>query len=1026
MRTFVARAFALLLLVAATALHAQVPNLINYQGRVAVGGVNYAGPTGQFKFALVNTAGSISYWSNDGTSQLGGPPFASITLPVTNGLYSVLLGDTTVTNMTAIPYNVFGNTDVRLRVWFNDGTHGFQLLTPDQRIGAVGYAMTAAGVQSGGITSAMIANGAVGSAQIANGAVGTAQLAAGALSAPVTVTGTTQAAAANTAYTTTAATDTNFTLPTTANVGDVIQITAEGAGGWTAGQAWVKQNGAPLATWYAVASSSDGTHLVAVTVPNTYTGYVQTGTIYTSADSGVTWTPQTNGLPTSATWSSVASSADGSHLVACGSGTGIYTSTDYGGHWTPQNNGLPLASGTVWTSVASSASGVNLVAIANIGPQPGVYYSSNGGGLWNKSGTSAVYWGTVASDSTGQYLVASVPGSGNGQIWTSNTYGSTWAQQTGGLPSPVQWNSVASSSDGSHLVAVGYTVGGGPDYICTSTDFGANWTPQQPAAQPWSSVASSSDGTHLVVGPDGRYPYLSPDSGVTWVQQNTPDATWTVASSADGQHLVASDNAYIYTYAALGGASGTTATLQYVGNGQWTSVAQQLPSNVTLGGTTTVTGILNLSATISDTTGVLSIGGSPFLQAYGFENSFVGQSAGNFTMSGADNTAIGNSALTLNVTGSENTATGAFALYSNTSGSNNTATGFAALESTTSGVNNTAIGSEALLSNTTGSYNVAVGYNALEHSQSASYNVAIGPNAMLNETGIASVAGENVAIGDASLWNNNGGIQNTAVGAGTLQGNVTSNGNVAVGYHALNQSTGANNIAVGPGAGQNVTSGSNNIEIGSAGGNSGDNNTIRIGQITGANASTQTTTVIAGIVQSGVTGVPVYIDPNGHLGYNGSSARFKQNIADMERQSDVIIRLRPVSFQYKPEIDPEGRRCFGLIAEEVEKVDEALIARDAEGKAKTVRYDAVNAMLLNEFLKEHKRVAEFKAAQDKTIAKLKAENAAMKRQLDGQKSELAALKAREQERDVKLAAIEEMLCTGPQPGVRSAVFNNSK
>ena len=142
-------------LTATTALHAQVPHVINYQGRVAVGSpaVNFDG-TGSFKFALVNTDGTTSYWSNDGTSTAGNPPTAAVTLPVTKGLYSVLLGDTALANMTTITATVFGNPDVRLRVWFNDGVNGSQLLTPDQRIAAVGYAMVASGLAPGATISA--------------------------------------------------------------------------------------------------------------------------------------------------------------------------------------------------------------------------------------------------------------------------------------------------------------------------------------------------------------------------------------------------------------------------------------------------------------------------------------------------------------------------------------------------------------------------------------------------------------------------------------------------------------------------------------------------------------------------------------------------------------------------------------------------------------------------------------------------------------------------------------------------------
>lgn len=150
--TLRSRALALaMLLLTATALHAQVPQILNYQGRVAVGSppVNFDG-SGSFRFALVDAAGSTSYWSNDGTSTAGSQPTAAVTLPLTKGLYSVMLG----ANMTAIPATVFANPDVRLRVWFDDGANGSQLLTPDQRIAAVGYAMMAGGVEIGGLTAA--------------------------------------------------------------------------------------------------------------------------------------------------------------------------------------------------------------------------------------------------------------------------------------------------------------------------------------------------------------------------------------------------------------------------------------------------------------------------------------------------------------------------------------------------------------------------------------------------------------------------------------------------------------------------------------------------------------------------------------------------------------------------------------------------------------------------------------------------------------------------------------------------------
>lgn len=161
-------------------LSAQVPQLISYQGRIVADQVNFDG-TGQFKFALVNADGSATYWSNDGSSTSGGEPAAAVDLPVSKGLYSVLLGDATQPGMTMLPATVFTHGDVHLRVWFSDGVNGFQQLSPDRRIAAVGYAMMAESVVDGAITTGKIADGAVTSEKLAPGVVQTDNLALGAV-----------------------------------------------------------------------------------------------------------------------------------------------------------------------------------------------------------------------------------------------------------------------------------------------------------------------------------------------------------------------------------------------------------------------------------------------------------------------------------------------------------------------------------------------------------------------------------------------------------------------------------------------------------------------------------------------------------------------------------------------------------------------------------------------------------------------------------------------------------------------------
>jgi hypothetical protein len=310
---------------------------------------------------------------------------------------------------------------------------------------------------------------------------------------------------------------------------------------------------------------------------------------------------------------------------------------------------------------------------------------------------------------------------------------------------------------------------------------------------------------------------------------------------------------------------------------------------------------------------------------------------------GASNTAVGSGALTSNTGGSQNTAIGVEALSSNTAGIGNTASGFQALRNNIDGFDNTAAGLTALIANTTGNRNTATGSGALA----------------LNTSGNA----------------------NTATGSLALEHNTTGDNNIAVGFGALiSNMTGNNNIAVGALAGF-FTRGSNNIEIGHRG-FAGDSGTIRIGT-TGA----QSATFIAGI--SGVTvpdGVGVIVGANGKLGTVVSSARFKEAIKPMDKVSEAILALKPVTFRYKKELDPDSIPQFGLVAEEVEKVNPDLVARDDDGKPYSVRYEAVNAMLLNEFLKEHRKNEQ----QEVTIARQQQQIEALTEGLQKVSAQLAA------------------------------------
>jgi trimeric autotransporter adhesin len=340
-------------------------------------------------------------------------------------------------------------------------------------------------------------------------------------------------------------------------------------------------------------------------------------------------------------------------------------------------------------------------------------------------------------------------------------------------------------------------------------------------------------------------------------------------------------------------------------------------------------------------------------------NTAEGDFALNSRTTGGNNTANGYSALFSLTTGSNNTATGANALFSlttndPTAGGFNTATGVNALYSNTTiagvaGFNNTATGANALQSNTTGPNNTATGANALQSNTTGYGNTAMGAGALQSVTD----EGQNAAYGFQALQSNLG-EGNTAIGANALQNSADTDFNTACGFAALqNNTTGQSNIALGANAGQNLTTGSNNIDIGN-GGVAGESNTIRFGTV-----GTHANTFIAGI--SGVTvagGVGVIINSSGHVGTVVSSERFKDEIKPMDKASEAILALKPVTFRYKHDLDPEGIPQFGLVAEQVEKVNPALVARDAQGKVYTVRYEAVNAMLLNEFLKEHGKVEE--------------------------------------------------------------------
>ena len=389
------------------------------------------------------------------------------------------------------------------------------------------------------------------------------------------------------------------------------------------------------------------------------------------------------------------------------------------------------------------------------------------------------------------------------------------------------------------------------------------------------------------------------------------------------------------------------------------------------------------------------------------------------------NTAEGTFALYNRTTGSFNSAIGYLALFENTSGSSNTASGFTALFGNTTGENNTASGAKALQTNTEGSNNVAVGSEALFSNTIGSFNTATGVNALFSNTGSIngpSFGSFNTANGHSALFSNTTGFRNTAIGVNTLSGNLDANentavgadalmsnqhqgGNTAVGVRALSAQTqfGANNTAIGedalknnglPPFGQapnantavgvaalfNNRAGLLNTALGTdAGFNvTTARNVICIGHIgQNVNFSTWIDNIYGTATVSGTT-LPVVVSDVGQLGTASSSARFKKEVKPMDRASESILAFKPVTFRYRS--DKGNAPQFGLIAEEVAQVNPDLVVRDKNGEIYAVRYDAVNAMLLNEFLKEHKAALEEHCKVEKLEATLAALVATVKEQ----------------------------------------------
>src|SRR3954447_4820642 len=509
-------------------------------------------------------------------------------------------------------------------------------------------------------------------------------------------------------------------------------------------------------------------------------------------------------------------------------------------------------------------------------------------------------------------------------------------------------------------------------------------------------LASVSTAFGVVPAPDGGYPNLNTAEGDFALFRLTSGGSNTaIGFNALGDNTTGNVNTATGIQALVSNITGNNNTA-YGGNALFGNTTgdfntatgfQALESN-TIGSNNTANGVRALTRSITGSNNTATGFQSLFSDTTGIDNTADGMNALFSNTTGFENMAIGFQSLFNNTTGNDNTAAGFEALFSNTIGIDNTAEGFEALFSNTTGNNNTATGAAALAGNTTGNNNTATGVNALISNITGIDNSAIGSQALFGNT----TGNFNTATGFNVLVHNSTGNRNTADGVNALFGNTTGNNNTASGEAALfRNTTGGSNIGLGFNAGSNLTTGNNNIDIDNPG-VAAEGNTIRVGM-----QGAQIRTFIPGISGVAVAGSTVVVNASGQVGIAASSERFKDEIKPMKKLSEALFALKPVTFRYKREIDPTRTLQFGLVAEDVEKVDPALVVRDQQGKAYTVRYDQVNAMLLNEFLKEHRKNEE----QDKTIAELK--------------SGMTALAAMVKEQESLIQKVSAQLATASRP-----------
>lgn len=530
-----------------------VPETLSFQGRVLVAGVAFQG-TGQFKFALVD-AGDQPVWSSGSVTGLpDGEPDAAINLPVNRGLYQVTLGE----GMAFLPSGLFeAHGDLHLRVWFNDGTHGFQRLTPDQPLTAVAYARRSASAEAAdGVTGVVEASQLTGTVDVARLPGTVARLDSGATFAgPVTAPkfqgqgalplvesqGASTAAVPNTAYAARREDGVGrFTLPTSAVAGDLVRVAGIGAGGWQvdglpAGVHWTV--GTANLNWSSVASSADGLRWLAA---GTGAG------LYGSLDGGSSWSSFPAINPQA--WSAVAMSADGQRLGALGTGSQIHLSANGGATWTAREVARS------WKDLACSSDGQRWAAVVQNGQ---IHLSPDGGGTWLARENNRP-WSSIAMSGDGRRLVAATTG---GPLFVSEDWGGTWV----GRGTARTWVAVATSWDGNRTLAADQ---GGQLYV--SADFGGTWTARE-NVRLWQSVAMSWDGRVMGAVERGGRAYVSTDGGVNWVARESPRPWTGMAMSSWGTRMaaVSAPGPICVSEGKVSGGAGAVGEFQYSGEGVW-------------------------------------------------------------------------------------------------------------------------------------------------------------------------------------------------------------------------------------------------------------------------------------------------------------------------------------------------------------------------------------------------------------------------------------------------------------------------